>query len=102
MKVEKRNYSADPWRLIDSNGDEVYIQVQFEHPTLGQTVINGPVCGRTKADVYVMVLQLLEFACKRGEKILGELKEAKAKIAELEAKLAGSAAQTAAIGGDDE
>lgn len=39
VTIEKRGYSSQPWRLIDSRtGNEVCVDREtFEHPDLGQT-----------------------------------------------------------------
>lgn len=59
MRVEKKGYSASPWRLVTDSGAEVYAAVPFDHPKLGRTVINGPVCGKTKTDCIESALRLL-------------------------------------------
>ena len=59
MKIEKRNYSRSPWRLIDNNGNEVYWQRPMKHPDLGPTWVNEPVMGDTKAECTERVLDLL-------------------------------------------
>lgn len=59
MKIEKRNYSRSPWRLIDNNGNEVYAQKPMKHADLGHTFVTEPVCGATKAECIAATLELL-------------------------------------------
>lgn len=59
MKIEKCGYSRSPWRLIDNNGREVYWQRPMKHPDLGQTWVNEPVMGDTKAECIERTLELL-------------------------------------------
>ena len=59
MKIERRNYSRGAWRLIDANGNEVYWQKPFEHPDLGWTFVQMPVCGDTKQACTAEVLAFL-------------------------------------------
>jgi len=65
MKIIKMNYSRNPWRLVTSEGMEVYIDTPMKHPSLGETIINGPVCGATKADCQEIALSMLEHFLKR-------------------------------------
>lgn len=60
MKIERRSYSAKPWRLIASDGGEVYAPQAFDHPSLGMTAYSGPVCGETKTECLERALALLE------------------------------------------
>jgi hypothetical protein len=59
MKIERRNYSRSPWRLIDNNDREVVWQRPMKHPDLGQTWVTEAVCGETKAECTARVLELL-------------------------------------------
>lgn len=59
MKIEKRNYSRSPWRLIDNNGREVYWQRPYKHADLGHTFVTEPLCGDTKTEVIEKTLELL-------------------------------------------
>lgn len=59
MKIEKRNYSRSPWRLIDNTGNEVAWQRPMKHPDLGYTWVNEPVMGATRAECLERVLELL-------------------------------------------
>ena len=59
MKIEKRNYSRSPWRLIDNNGNEVYWQRPMKHPDLGPTWVTEPLMGDTKAECLERTLELL-------------------------------------------
>lgn len=65
MKIEKLNYSRHPWRLVDSKGCEVYVNQPFTHPEIGHTVIQGAICGATKAECTDAALALLEALMKR-------------------------------------
>jgi hypothetical protein len=59
MKIEKRNYSRSPWRLIDNNGREVYWERPMKHADLGTTWVSEPVMGDTKAECTERTLELL-------------------------------------------
>lgn len=61
MKIEKKNYSAAPWRLVTQEGREVYWPVAFDHPAIGMTVINHPICGETRAACTEQALVLLDY-----------------------------------------
>lgn len=74
MRIEKRSYSSNPWRLVDDSGEEIYLPMRFDHPTLGTTTINGPVCGKTKAEVVQLSLKLLEKIAKENAKLRAQLK----------------------------
>lgn len=65
MKIERRNYSRAPWRLIDNNGREVYWQKPMDCPSLGKTWVSAPVCGDTKAECISETLQLLALCFHR-------------------------------------
>lgn len=65
MKIERRPYSRSPWRLVTSEGVEVYAPQAFDHPSLGMTVHNGPVCGETKTECTERALALLEALMRR-------------------------------------
>lgn len=74
MKIEKRSYSSNPWRLIDDAGDEVYLPQRFNHPHLGHTTISAPVCGKTKAEVVQLSLGLLAKVAEENVRLRAELK----------------------------
>jgi hypothetical protein len=65
MKIEKLNYSRHPWRLLDSEGREVYTRQTMDHPSIGMTAFSGPVCGETKAECMASALALLESLMRR-------------------------------------
>lgn len=67
MKIEKRNYSRSPWRLISSDGKELYWQRPMNHPDLGQTWVTEPVMGGTKAECTERTLELLSLCLRRLE-----------------------------------
>jgi hypothetical protein len=50
MKIEKRNYSHNPWRLIDDEGREV----DYICPRYGYTL---PVCAATKRELVEKILE---------------------------------------------
>lgn len=50
LHVAKLGYSANPWRIIDPDGQELWHDQPFDHPTLGRTVIGMPVCFPRKRD----------------------------------------------------
>ena len=66
MHIEKRGYSSNPWRLIDSQGREVDIPMAFDHPDLGATSIMHPVCGVTRKQCEAAALALLETLLNAG------------------------------------
>ena len=65
MKIEKRNYSRSPWRLISSDGKELQWERPMKHPDLGQTWVTEPVMGGTKAECLENVLELLSLCLRR-------------------------------------
>lgn len=60
MEIKKENYSAKPWRLLDRNGYEVRLPVQFDHPDLGVTTILQSISGDTRKQCEVETLGLFE------------------------------------------
>lgn len=62
--IQKFTFSSRPWRLV-KDGAEVYVKMPFDHPTLGPTVIGGPVCADTKAELVEKVLAFLEMQAER-------------------------------------
>lgn len=65
MKIERRNYSRSPWRLIDNNGREVFWQRPMKHPDLGNTWVTEPVMGDTKTKCTERTLELLALCFHR-------------------------------------
>lgn len=57
MRIEKRNYSSSPWRLVDDDGVEVYEMTTLDHPDCGPSRVSMPVCGATKQEVIDRVLR---------------------------------------------
>jgi hypothetical protein len=66
MRIEKRSYSRAPWRLVTEAGAEVYAQIAFDHPGLGMTAFNQPICGDTKTECIENALALLGKLLKRS------------------------------------
>ena len=62
LRIEKKDYSFHPWRLVDENGDEIWTEQAIVHPMMGDGLqfIPGPVCGPTKESVIAKVLEMLE------------------------------------------
>ena len=61
LRVEKRDYSSNPWRLLDDNG-EIWEIVDFDHP-MGDGMpqkIPAPICADTKTEMVAKVLSMLE------------------------------------------
>ncbi len=67
MKIEKRNYSRSPWRLVTDEGKEVTAKMPFEHPTLGWTYVDEIICGDTKAECVQRALDLLNLLMLRQQ-----------------------------------
>lgn len=68
MQIKKRGYSINPWRLVTSEGGEVYVKTVFEHPDLGKTLIDEAISGRTKTECTEKALHLLEKLLKTNGK----------------------------------
>jgi hypothetical protein len=51
LSIRRFDYSSNPWRLVDETGEEIYAPEVFDHPTLGRTVVSGPVCAATKSQL---------------------------------------------------
>lgn len=66
MRIERRSYSRQPWRLVTESGTEVAAPVPFEHPSIGWTVIVEPICGATKSECTDKALALLDRLLARG------------------------------------
>lgn len=62
MRIERRPYSRSPWRLVTSDGKEVYWKRPMDHPSLGATVVEEPVCGETKTECVENALRALAIA----------------------------------------
>jgi hypothetical protein len=54
-RVEKQGYSRGAWRVLDAADRQVWRSEVFAHPTLGRTVIDGPVCFDRKRDALAWV-----------------------------------------------
>lgn len=71
MRIEKRGYSRNPWRLVTAAGTEISALRKFEHPTLGLTTVYQPIMGSTKTECSERALSLLaelwELTKRRGE-----------------------------------
>lgn len=65
MQIKKLSYSRAPWRLITSDGREVYSPHAMDHASLGETVVNAPICGDTKTECIDNALTLLEALMSR-------------------------------------
>jgi hypothetical protein len=59
-RIEKRGGSSRPWRLVLSDGREVYAPQAVAHPHLGTTAVNMPISGKTRAECEAAALDLLE------------------------------------------
>lgn len=60
MRIERLNYSREPWRLVTSGGGQVYRWVEFDHPGVGMTAIQAPIAGATRRQCEERALELLE------------------------------------------
>lgn len=61
LSLKKLNYSRSPWRLVFADGRELYSNQHFDHPSLGATIMQGPVCGETKGECLSTALALLGY-----------------------------------------
>lgn len=69
MKIERKNYSRGPWRLLTDDGNDVYYNKPMDHPDLGMTWVTMPVCGETKAECLEATLSLLSQALNRLQEL---------------------------------
>jgi hypothetical protein len=53
--VEKQSYSRGAWRVLHTDGQQVYENQTFNHPNLGLIRIAGPVCFDRKRDALAWV-----------------------------------------------
>ena len=67
MKIEKRGYSSNPWRLIDSEGYEVEIRKTIKSDAGVRMNICSTVCGNTKKECTAEALKLLESLLQERE-----------------------------------
>lgn len=88
MQIEKRDYSSNPWRLVDDRGEEIYIPQEIDHPTMGRQTINMPFCAETKSQLVHKVLELLEKMNELRRKQAAEILELKNERAELRNEIA--------------
>lgn len=61
MRIAKLGYSSAPWRLM-AGDDELWEEIEIEHPTLGRTRCQEPICGDTKTEVIDKALSALAVA----------------------------------------
>ena len=61
MRIERQNYSVNPWRLLMDDGRQVELPAAFDHPMLGKITISQPVSGNTRKDCEAKALALLEW-----------------------------------------
>jgi len=60
MKIEKRNYSSNPWRLVTDGGKEVSVPTEIDTGSGGKALLSWPICGPTRSNVEAQALGLLE------------------------------------------
>ena len=77
IKLENIPTGNSPWRLVTDDGREVWAQVPFNHDQLGPTLIDHPVCGKTKTECIEKCLALLETAYQRIDTLNEKLKQAR-------------------------
>lgn len=53
--IEKQSYSRGAWRVLTQSGDQVYQRELFDHPFLGEILLNRPVCFDRKRDAVAWV-----------------------------------------------
>lgn len=87
MQIEKRDYSSNPWRLVDDRGEEIYIPQEIDHPTMGRQTINMPFCAETKSQLVYKVLELLEKMNELRRKQAAEILELKNEITRLRSQV---------------
>jgi hypothetical protein len=55
-RVEKRDYSRGKWRVLDAvTGQQVWQRRRFDHPNMGATSCDFPVCFDRKRDAVAWV-----------------------------------------------
>lgn len=54
-RVEKQSYSRGAWRVLTTEGAQVWREEIFDHPFLGPTRIMGPVCFERKRDALAWI-----------------------------------------------
>lgn len=57
-RIEKRTYSSNPWRIVTAEGVELWVPSTFDHPMLGMTGINEPLCFSRKRDALAELARL--------------------------------------------
>lgn len=61
MKIEKRGYSVNPWRLVDNDGLEVPGRIKLVDPSRPEKgAYRSNVSGRTKTECIENALDLLQ------------------------------------------
>lgn len=53
LRVEKRGYSAGPWRIIDAQGQEVWHSQPYPNAEVGLPPIQMPMSFDTKAEAIL-------------------------------------------------
>lgn len=54
-RVEKQDYSVNPWRVLTVDGEQVWDWEVFDHPFLGKSTITGPVSFSRKRDALAWI-----------------------------------------------
>lgn len=57
FKVEKQGYSHGAWRVLHSDGKQIWANQDIDHPFMGRVVIPGPVCFQRKRDALAWIEQ---------------------------------------------
>ena len=73
MRIEKKNYSRKPWRLLTSEGKEVQAKVEFDHPDIGKTWILESISGDTKIECTEKAMQYLEYLFSKENSVVKNL-----------------------------
>jgi hypothetical protein len=68
LSIKRLGYSSNPWRVVDEAGNELWQPAAFDHPQLGRTRIDEPLCGNTKQEVVDKVLAVVASMMVAGRK----------------------------------
>lgn len=73
LKIERRGYSAAPWRIVTEDGREVTFTRAFDHPHLGWTAVSEPLAADTRTALVDKVLELIVHQQARLDHLTAEV-----------------------------